>query len=58
MTNNLFPTVGGLSFPVVCRNYGSQDKGVSQPVTNGMVQLSPNDRWRLPSYSQCHRIRY
>lgn len=29
MADNLFSTVGGLSFPVTCRNYGSQDKGVS-----------------------------
>ena len=29
MVNNLFSTSGGLSFPVVCRKYGSQDKGIS-----------------------------
>ena len=29
MVNNLFSISGGLSFPVVCRKYGSQDKGVS-----------------------------
>ena len=29
MIDSLFSTLGGLSFPVSCHNYGSQDKGVS-----------------------------
>jgi hypothetical protein len=29
MNESLFSVSGGLSFPVSCRNYGSQDKGIS-----------------------------
>ena len=45
MTNNLFSTIGGLSFPVACRNYGSQDKGVSPE--GAQDQLSFNIAYKI-----------
>ena len=45
MTNNLFSTTGGLSFPIACRNYGLQDKGVSPE--GAQDQLSFNIAYKL-----------
>ena len=39
MVNNLFSISGGLSFPVACRKYGSQDKGISPEGTQDQLSF-------------------
>ena len=45
MADNLFFILGGLSFPVACRNYGSQDKGISPE--GAQDQLSFNIAYKI-----------
>lgn len=59
MVNNLFSTSGGLSFPVVCRKYGSQDKGISPE--GAQDQLSFDVAYNIfdkPTYFQAIEMLY